>query len=328
LIYFSGGRSHCHFKSSVHSSIRAPAEINLDALEPEIFDALRIDAASVESITFSCMEIFSLVSLTSQGRDCILLDEVATKLVVDICARNFEEISLRVFILVALHSFSLQSTKQSLDILLRDYVLDFLNDSLGMRNVEVLQISLQIVSNIVQKLGMIGKTSVVMLPVFIHFWHFFQKSLCSRVVAAALHPVPAIMRSAMCSILNACSCGNPPKIRRFLASEGIFNILRQTLTHPQQNLRLLALGTVASVTDGDTIESLRWSDVCSTMIDAMSMYQDKGQDIIDAHIRFMTMACIHNVSIEPLCWENGLDDSKVHAFFSSARRILTLEAPP
>jgi hypothetical protein len=324
LIYFSGSRSHCHFKSD--SGIRAPAQINRDALEPELFDALRIEAASVESITFSCMEIFSLVSLTSQGRDRILSDETTTKLVIDICAQNFEEISLRVFILVSLHNFSIQSTKQSLDLLLRDFVLNFLTDSLGMRNVEVLQISLQIVSNVVQQLGIIGKTSIAMLPVFINFWDCFQKYLCSRVVAAALHPVPTVMRSAMCCILNACSCGNPPKIRRYFASEGIFNILRQTLTHPQQNLRLLALGTVASVTDGDTIESLRWSDACSTLIDAMGIFQDKGQDIIDAHIRFMTMACIHNVSIEPLCWENGLDDSKVQALFSSARSTLTLEA--
>jgi hypothetical protein len=325
LILLSGSRSHCHFES--HRDIRAPPRINQDHLEPEIFNALRTDSASVESIIFSCMEIFSLVSLTSKGRDCILADEAATQLVIDICAQNFEQMSLRVFILTTLHNFSLQSTTQSLEFLLRDFVLEFLNDSLGRRNVEVFQISLQIVSNIVQKLGFIGKTSVVMLPIFINFWDVFEKSLCCRVVAAALHPIPAIMRSAMCCILNACSPGNPPKIRRFFASSGIFHILQRILSHPQKNLRLLALGTVASCIDGDTIESLRWSEVSSTIIDAASIFQDKGRDSIDAHVRFMTMACIHNVSVEPLCWENGLDDMKVQAFLSSARQTLTLEAP-
>ncbi len=325
IIYFSDGRSQCCF--NLHSSIRAPAQINPDVMEPQVFGALRTDAASVESITFSCMEIFSLVSLTAEGRDCILLDEAAIKLAMDICSRSFEHISLRVFVLTTLHNFSLQSSKQSLELLLRDFSLEFLKDSLGMRNVEVIQPCLQVISNIVQKLGSIGKTSLSPLPIFVHFWIFFQKHLCSCIVAAALHPVPAVMRSAMYSILNACSPGNPPKIRRFFAASGIFNILAKILTHPQQHLRLLALGTVCSVIDGDTIESLRWSEVCSTIIDAVSLFQDKGQGAIDAHIRFMTMACVHNVSIEPLCWENGLDDMRVQAFLSSARQILTLETP-
>jgi hypothetical protein len=37
--------------------------------------------------------ILSLVSLTSEGRNCILLDEAAIKLAMDICSRSFEHIS-------------------------------------------------------------------------------------------------------------------------------------------------------------------------------------------------------------------------------------------
>jgi hypothetical protein len=325
IIHFSGGRSQCHFH--LHSGIRSPAHIDPDRLEPEIFDTLRTDSASVDSITFSCMEIFSLASLTPEGRDCILFDEAATKLVVDICARHSEEKSFRVFILTVFYNFSLQSTTQSLELLRRLYVLDFLNDSLATKNVEVLQISLQIVSNTVQWMALVGRTSPVVLPIFNHFWDFFQNSLCSRIVTAALHPVPEVMKSAICSILHACAPGNPPKVRRFLASSGIFNILQQILSHPQKNLKLLALGTIACITDGDAVESLRWSEACSTIINAGNTFQDKGQSAIDAHIRYMTLACIHNLSVEPLCWENGLDDMKVQAFLSSVRRILTLEAP-
>jgi hypothetical protein len=326
IIHFSGCRSCCHFY--LYSGIRSPAQIDPNLLkEPELFDSLRTDAASVESITFSCMEIFSLASLTSVGRDCILSDEAATKLVIDVCAQNFEEKSFRVFILTVFHNFSLQSTNQSLELLLRSHVLDFLKDSLVTRNVEVLQICLQTVSNIVQSLAFIGKTSPVILSVFNHFWGIFQNSLCSRIIAAALHPVPAIMRSAVCIILNACAPGNPPKIRRFLASSGLFSILQQILSHPQKNLKLLALGTVACITDGDAVESLRWSEACSTIIRAEKIFLDKGQSASDAHIRFLTLACIHNFSVDPLCWENGLDDMKVQAFLSSARKILTLEAP-
>ena len=139
--------------------------------------------------------------------------------------------------------------------------------------------------------------------------------------------IPTVMRSALCTILNSCAPGKPPKIRRAFASSGILNILHKILSHPQKDLKLLALGTVASVIDGDTIESLRWSEASSSIIVAGNLFEDKGQSAIDAHIRFMTMACIHNLSVEPLCWENGLDDVKVQAFLSSFKRILTLEAP-
>ena len=295
LIHYCGSRSHCNFQW--YSGLRSPAQLTQVCSEPEIFDALRNDAACVQSITFSCFEILSLVSSTSEGRDCIFADEIAIKLAMDICDQNPEETSLRVFILTIQHNFSLQSTNQSLELLLRDYALEFMRVSIVMRNVEGLQVSLQIVANIVQRIGLIGKTSHVSLPVFNHFWGHFQSSLCSHIVAAALHPVPAVMRSALTIILNACTPGNPPKIRRLLASSGIFNILQHILLHPQKNLKLLALGTVASVVDGDTVESLRWSDVCATIIDAGNLFQDKGQDAIDAHMRFMTMTCIHNVTI-------------------------------
>jgi hypothetical protein len=326
IIHFSSGRSRCHFH--LHSGVRSPAQIDPDRLkEPDIFDALRTEAASVESIAFSCMEIFSLVSLKSEGRDWILSDEAATRLVIDICSQNHEENSFRVFILTVFHNFSLQPTNQSLELLLRPYVLDFLKDSLMIRNVEVLQICLQTLSNTVQRLAWIGKTSPVILPIFKHFWDIFQDSFCSRIVAAALHPVPAIMRAAICSILNACAPGNPPKIRRFIASSGFFSILQQILSHPQKNLKLFALGTVTCITDGDVVESLRWSEACSTIINAGNTFLDKGPSVIDAHIRFLTLACIHNLSIEPLCWDNGLDDMKVQEILSSAKKILTLEAP-
>jgi hypothetical protein len=294
LIHYCGSRSHCLFQW--YSGIRSPAQLTQECLEPEIFDALRTDAACVQSITFSCFEIFSLVSLNSEGRDCIIAYETATKLTIDICNQNPEEISLRIFILTALHNFSFQATNPTLQLLLREYVLEFLSASIAMRNVEGVQVSLQIFANIVQRLGLIGKASHVSLPVFNHFWGLFQSSLCSRIVAAALHPVPAVMRSALSIILNACAPGNPPKIRRLLASSGVFNIMQHILLHPQKNMKLLALGTVASVVDGDTVESLRWSDACATIIDAANSFQDKGQDAIDAHIRFMTLACLHNVN--------------------------------
>lgn len=325
LIFFTDSRSHCYFQ--LYDGVRSPAHIASDNLEPEIFNALRTDSTNVESITFSCLEIVSLVSLTSEGRDFILADKSAIQVIIDVCSRHFEDNSLRGFTLTTLYNYSLQSTNNSLELLLRDYVLDFLNSSLGIRNVEILQVSLQIISNVVQRIASIGKMSLVMTPIFGHFWIFFQKSLCSRVVAAALHPVPSVMRSALCTILNSCAPGNPPKIRRAFASSGILNILHKILSHPQKDLKLLALGTVASVIDGDTIESLRWSEASSSIIVAGNLFEDKGQSAIDAHIRFMTMACIHNLSVEPLCWENGLDDVKVQAFLSSFKRILTLEAP-
>ena len=55
--------------------------------------------------------------MNSEGRDCIIAYETATKLTIDICNQNPEEISLRIFILTALHNFSFQSTNESLELL-------------------------------------------------------------------------------------------------------------------------------------------------------------------------------------------------------------------
>jgi hypothetical protein len=325
LIHHSSNRTRCNF--CLYSGIRSPPHLDPASFEPEIFDALRTDSACVDSITFSCMEIFSLASLTADGRESIYLENACTKLVIDICTQNFEEHTLRVFVLTALHNFSLQLTNQSLELLLRSYSLDFVKDSIGIRNVEVLQIGLQIISNIIQGLALIGQKSLIVSPIFNHFWVFFQDSLCSRVVAAALHPVPAVMASAICIILNSCAPGNPPRIRRLIASSGVFNVLHPILSHPLKNLKLLALSAVASVVDGDTAESLRWSGASSNIIRAGQVFQDKGTSAIDAQIRCMTMTCIHNLSSEPLCWENGLDDMKVQDLFTTARRVFTLEPP-